>query len=173
MSEAMVVPDLTEPIVGWRGWRVHPSWVEPSPFGPTPSVSFDDPNGPYLGAMNDLICWPKRQALEAECHRTFCGMLVFGPEGCVEHPNSICTCGIYAYNDPKLLRHDFRGVVGQVALWGKVIRHKRGYRTQYAYPKTLRRGGCCDISDDVLRQLLDGYGCEQNERLPGQQRFDI
>lgn len=66
-------------------------------------------------------------------------------------PDDACRCGIYSVCHPMLLQEVHwdhappKGVkplpgvvvVGQVALWGKVIQHERGWRAQYAYPKQL------------------------------------
>jgi hypothetical protein len=82
--------------------------------------------------------------------------------------------GVYALKDRTRL--DGRGytltadqsgmVVGQVALWGTVIEHERGYRAQYAYPALI------DLAPSMpgfprpasLRRLAeairDRYGCE-------------
>ena len=65
-------------------------------------------------------------------------------------PGEGCTCGIYAARN---LRH-LRGqlllgltpmVVGEVAMWGKVIPGQHGYRAEFAYPKRLR----------IIRRLAD------------------
>jgi hypothetical protein len=55
-------------------------------------------------------------------------------------PYFSCTCGVYA---AKTIEHLHRcgykkfGVHGEVYLWGKVVEHERGWRAQFAYPKTL------------------------------------
>lgn len=57
-------------------------------------------------------------------------------------------------------------VYGEVALWGDVIEHERGFRAQYAYPRRLwvahwtralnNPHDCTSLSADIRRN----YGCE-------------
>jgi len=49
-----------------------------------------------------------------------------------------CWCGIYACKHWEHQDVDSRyGLVGIVALWGRVFEHEDGYRAQYAYPLEL------------------------------------
>jgi preprotein translocase subunit YajC len=51
-----------------------------------------------------------------------------------------CTCGVYAARTIAHLHqcgYKKFGVRGEVYLWGKVVEHERGWRAQFAYPKTL------------------------------------
>jgi hypothetical protein len=50
-----------------------------------------------------------------------------------------CSCGVYAIRRREDLERVAGAgtIVGQVALWGHVIEHQRGYRAQYAYPVRL------------------------------------
>jgi hypothetical protein len=91
-------------------------------------------------------------------------------------PARQCGCGIYGVNDVRLVTgyaagpDDVMLVEGQVALWGHVIEHERGYQTQYAYPVRIWRRepdvpvpvGFPKASglDDVLRRVAAEYGCE-------------
>jgi hypothetical protein len=57
-----------------------------------------------------------------------------------EAPQLGCSCGIYAFSQPYLVKEQGyyrQDLLGEVSLWGKVIEHERGYRAQYAYPKQL------------------------------------
>jgi len=62
------------------------------------------------------------------------------PHNPAELPYFSCTCGVYA---AKTIEHLHQcgykkfGVHGEVYLWGKAVEHERGWRAQYAYPKTL------------------------------------
>jgi len=57
-----------------------------------------------------------------------------------ELPSFNCTCGIYA---AKNIDHIQRcgygkfGVRGEVYLWGRMVEHERGWRAEFAYPKSL------------------------------------
>jgi len=51
-----------------------------------------------------------------------------------------CTCGVYAAKNLEHLRqfgYEGRGIRGEVFLWGTVVEHEFGWRSQFAYPKTL------------------------------------
>jgi hypothetical protein len=52
-------------------------------------------------------------------------------------------------------------VFGKVALWGRVVVHERGYRAQFAYPRTLlvpRR--YANPRSDIVNELRRAYGVE-------------
>jgi hypothetical protein len=52
-------------------------------------------------------------------------------------------------------------VFGKVALWGRVVVHERGYRAQFAYPRTLlvpRR--YVNPRSDIVNELRRAYGVE-------------
>jgi len=79
-----------------------------------------------------------------------------------------CTCGIYGSKDLDRLRRSqywqFGGVHGEVNLWGSVVEHERGFRAQFAYPKTLHLPS--EMLPVTLKkiqtriQALVGYGCD-------------
>jgi hypothetical protein len=51
-----------------------------------------------------------------------------------------CTCGVYASKTREHLRgtgYERLGIRGEVHLWGTVVEHEFGYRSEFAYPKTL------------------------------------
>ena len=93
---------------------------------------------PNLVSLNGGAPWPQGQPLKATClsRRVALGYEVSEHEA----PQSTCTCGIYATKDHELL-YGFGlrqlGIEGEVFLWGTVVEHTYGWRTQYAYPKSL------------------------------------
>lgn len=107
----MKIPDLISPIIGHRVWR----W---------------DAAG--LRSLNGKP-WPPGQPLAAKCgagkaHHAH------------ESPHLDCTCGVYAAKNLEHLRqlgYEGRGIRGEVHLWGTVVEHEFGYRSEFAYPKTL------------------------------------
>lgn len=116
-TETSHTPDLSNYVVGWRVW----------------TLGTDDIRS-YTDAA---IHWPIKRPFQATCDHT--------SSSCV--PNKHCRCGIYAMRTPttELVAagksgwydsngHRPRHVIGQVALWGRVIKHTNGYRGQYAYP---------------------------------------
>lgn len=54
-------------------------------------------------------------------------------------PAEGCTCGIYVKDKPQgaVSYLSPKGIIVEVALWGKVIRGDKGARGQYAYPQAL------------------------------------
>lgn len=100
-------------VMGWRWWRV-------------------DRGGLHSLWVNCAHAWPTDQALWA---------------GSPLHPdprNYWGRCGVYAWRElPQALRQNLPAgydlfVLGEVALWGHVIEHERGFRAEYAYPYSLR-----------------------------------
>ena len=77
-----------------------------------------------------------------------------------------CTCGLFAMKT-EMTPFNSNIVVGQVALWGRVIEHKDGYRAQYAYPYRLilprgpRMAGfpTSKVFTDLVEGLRNAYGC--------------
>ncbi len=129
---AFVVPDLVEPIIGYRSWtvRVHPSG-EPR------------------------LCSPYRRSpwTPGEAHRAHCSSKVVAtaiglrsvvpPDGPHDAPGEGCTCGVHAWRVAQTALLDaagsrgLRAVTGDAALWGVVLRHERGWRAEQAYPTAL------------------------------------
>ncbi len=105
------IPLYAGTITGWRAWDIA-----------------DD--GTLL-SVNDHEQWPAGKPLEMVCahghaHTT---------------PDPECTCGIYSLKSRELLiqhQGSGHGVIGTVALWGRVLEHDNGiYRAQRAYPTQL------------------------------------
>jgi hypothetical protein len=60
----------------------------------------------------------------------------------VDHdaPKADCRCGVYAsksLDDLRSMRFWDCGVRGEVWLWGTVVEHERGWRAEFACPRTL------------------------------------
>jgi hypothetical protein len=124
------VPDSVTPIVAWRYWRLGHDRLLRSLTGRHQA-------------------WAPGQALGARCrfdhvdrsdwrYRMVSGFSVHAHAA----PAEGCTCGLYAARDLDHLRGQMlfglhRMVVGEVALWGKVIPGKHGYRAEFAYPHRL------------------------------------
>lgn len=107
----MKIPDYISPIVGHRIWR----W---------------DAAG--LKSLNGKR-WPPRQPLAAKC-------VAGNAHDAHEPPHLDCTCGVYAAKNIEHLRqlgYEGRGIRGEVHLWGTVVEHELGWRSQFAYPKSL------------------------------------
>jgi hypothetical protein len=135
----MVVPDLIEPIIGWRAW--------------------------YLGGGQDGLSlfsvvhhhdrWPAGFAFEAGCAHDH------------EAPDDACECGIYASAEPEgalayvplraqmvPARARANTILGRVALWGKVRQGPDGLRGQYAYPEHLYLPACFALDPELTAEHL-------------------
>jgi hypothetical protein len=105
------IPDYISPIVACRVWR----W---------------DTSG--LKSLNGKT-WSPGQPLAAKCGAGH-------THDAHEPPHLDCTCGVYAAKNIEHLRqlgYEGRGIRGEVHLWGTVVEHEFGWRSQFAYPKSL------------------------------------
>ena len=56
-----------------------------------------------------------------------------------------------------------KGILGEVYLWGRVIKHEIGFRAEYAYPKRFLESFCGDDSvqnQALLKSLHREYGLD-------------
>jgi len=110
-------PFSIEPVVGWRVWRL----VRIRGRLALRSLAHD-------------AVWMPDQAMHATCGRLSSGH---------RSPGDGCTCGLYATSTPEALArarvfNPGTGVVGAIAMWGRVVEHGRGARSEFAYPARLR-----------------------------------
>lgn len=139
-----MIPDGIEPIVAWRYWtleqgfwlsalnhREHGAWVPNEPHKACCAANVHEYRVAFTGAVKATF-----QAANVPPP----------PDDYVEirhefAPSEGCSCGIYAAASLSELRTIVGAasvdVVGEVYLWGKVIKGERGYRAEYAYPKSL------------------------------------
>jgi hypothetical protein len=112
------VPLSIEPVVGWRAWRL-----------------MGDPTEPRLGSMVHGAVWTPQEATPARC----------AASGGHDHPapDRGCSCGYYAADSfasltgARVFSNEV-GVLGAIGMWGTVIEHTSGARSQFAYPARLR-----------------------------------
>jgi preprotein translocase subunit YajC len=110
------IPDYISPIVAHR-------------------VSRWDERG--LRSLNGELWFPG-QHLEARCRVAPAARHMAKAANEVPHPK--CTCGIYAAKTSGHLQqigYADGGICGEVYLWSTVVEHKLGWRSQFAYPKSL------------------------------------
>ncbi len=151
----MTTPDYMEPVVGYRHWHarsvnagVDTGVIVPFSFSlelklvstiATEIWEYDRPLEATHKFINPYDILKKKEISEiAPMERCMCGIYAFAePEShfifslsenespvCAENGLPIC-----------VLYHGY--VYGEVYMWGKVIRHAKGYRAQYAKPKVL------------------------------------
>ena len=112
-------------VTAWRTWRV---WLS------SEGLSLHS-----VAAAPNLGEWQPLRPMEARC-----GYREMRPPACEcdSCPSGDNKCGIYAYREaPSSVTHAM-GIVGRVAMWGTVIEHQTGYRSQYAYPIDVAYGNC-------------------------------
>lgn len=146
---------------GWRAW-----------------FTSRDRSSPSITMLRSIYMgfeWPTRTPLMAECR--FPASHILHSRRCTTSPNSTCQyCGVYAHTKvhhlaPELLRWirgDFYAglVIGRVAMWGRIIKHEWGYRSQYAYPQELWVAALRSTSPPVetLATELAAYGVPVHTR---------
>ena len=175
------IPDLAEPIVAWRAWRVAPRRLT------------DGDNTIILSSVNGTM-WPpngtgkrpfhKADFVTARCTRQPALRPDDPPIG-NEHPcpcspaeavgHAGSGCGIYAFKDLEGLALEFPlwgmstskatvmseiTVWGQVELWGHVYDHAKGYRAQHAKVKTLTHVPGYGLPETKLKEIGEIYGIE-------------
>ena len=97
--------------------------------------------------------WPPGRVLKAVCVE-------------VGHPAPAdrCNCGLYANPDLEALRQHGLClapdviVLGQVALWGKVVVDEPSYRGEFAYPARLSLVVDSLVDDTPTEALVEGLG---------------
>ena len=112
-------------VTAWRTWRV---WLS------SEGLSLHS-----VAAAPNLGEWQPLRPMEARC-----GYREMRPPACEcdSCPSGDNKCGIYAYREaPSTVTHAM-GIVGRVAMWGTVIEHQTGYRSQFAYPIDVAYGHC-------------------------------
>lgn len=137
---SLTAPDGAEAITAWRIWRLAfpEASTEAADFAKQHPGAIDLPR---LISLNGTA-WNPGMALEARCAhqpRFPVADRVHDPD---RVPNEWCNCGIYAVRTAAELaipssRDGERLIVGEVAPWGRVVVHERGYRAAFAYPRRL------------------------------------
>ena len=113
-------PDLIEPVVGFRKWRLDDEHL----------------SSPYV-----RVYWRER-VMHARCHRHSFVSALFEQRALDEEhdaPHPLCNCGIYAYYQPRGRPRAIyvRLVWGIVTLWGQIEAHRHGMRAQHARVEAL------------------------------------
>ena len=136
-------PDLIEPIVGFRNWRIFRNGELSSPYVP--------------------LTWSER-VLRAECRRRrSADELLQQPH---DAPAPGCGCGISAYQAPTgdFSKLDFRAVSGIVTVWGRIQVDRHEMRAELARVEALalyhhwsrrQRDAVRAVADDLGADLVD------------------
>jgi hypothetical protein len=138
------LPDLIEPIVGFRNWRI---------FRTGPAAR--ELSSPYLPVL-----WTE-PVVRAECRRWRSPEDLLREPHAAPHPD--CGCGIRAYQAPTshFSKVDYRGVSGIVTLWGRIEIDRGEMRAELARIEALgvyRRWG--RGQKDAVREVASNLGLD-------------
>jgi hypothetical protein len=128
----LILRDRDDPVFGWRYWQLSPRRLLRS----VTQRGFE---------------WQPNQVLRAQCVE-------------IGHPAPAdrCNCGIYANPELDALRQHGLClapdviVLGQVALWGKVVVDEPSLRGEFGYPARLSLVADSLIDDTPIATLLEG-----------------
>ena len=161
----------TDPVVGWRVWRVErPVDRRMSALDLALELRDAERDGAErpaealfhhrLRSLTQPEFWPTRTRMESIC----------GEQGQSIHPYSAgpeadCECGVWAFRtyalaERKLLDYAHSGralALGGVSLWGRIIEQELGWRAQFAYPLEVELYGA---SEKAAVDLGAAYGIE-------------
>lgn len=135
--EDLIIPDVPEPLVGYRAWKLGENGTLKSPIyrGSKGHVDVNEIRRNIAGDIYGTDGWPFKRTLVAECGHC---EVVPSPHGQCE---SVAGhgCGLYAHSTlDGLPANQGRGVVqGEVWMWGRVYEYTKGFRAEFAYPKRL------------------------------------
>ncbi len=127
----------SEVIVGWRAWRLV-SW----------KLLKEQREVVLESIMYPLIWHPAKPVAARVGFDLPSGVHAWQTRAqCLEHARSY---GIYARE----------WIVGEVSLWGHVIKHERGFRAEHAYPRRLIVPDALRGYGDIAAGLRRTYGVE-------------
>ena len=150
--------NMMEALTGWKSWK----WREGEYLLTSPTYGTAHP-------------WCPDTAHQARCL-----------DGCKEVPHEHHTCGVYAGDTIEQARN-YGAIYGQVYGWGRYVRGDKGWRAQFAYPKSfhltndqahlveyLRRYHCPIYVEQpmlIYNPAEDGYD-SPNEESPSLQHLE-
>lgn len=145
-AQAMMPGRATGHLLAWRVW------------------GFDKANG-LIQSFNDIPWFPGEPMVAKEAS----SIPVAQGHG-IYALHSVRHSGLWDYLWLALRESWDRFVIGEVALWGKIVEHRRGYRAQFAYPTRFVLGkwiqGPCDypIKHRLEAGSMEDIQC-RNEHL--------
>ena len=139
--QEMVIPDLVEPITGYRAWRL---------------VALRDERGQVqlrlmgLHARHAQALWSPAAPPAQACQAANCpavGREIGAREVLLSFSQHDCKCGYHAWKAPaengsymdeaKLKEQDLAILGGTAHLWGTICEHERGWRAERALPASI------------------------------------
>lgn len=170
----LYTPDF---FTGYRAWQIIRTWLPDEMLSFAQHleaveggarVAWDTQPPARLGSAGHV--WREYERAEAQCGA---GHVAPCSSPCRTYGHG---CGWYAWQDPADLyadthfqreRGEDRLAYGEVALWGRVWEHGKGYRAQYAYPQvlwlpqddeTVRALQPLQQPDHAVHELAERYG---------------
>lgn len=115
-------PDLVDPVVGFRAWRIVGGRLL-SPYIPCR----------WEGRVMHAVCFDANRRLFAPAVRR--GWLTEPHES----PHPQCQCGVYAYHRPGAQAYygEWELAEGVVSVWGRIEAHRDGLRAEHARIEAL------------------------------------
>jgi hypothetical protein len=143
VSAAATAPDLIEPVVGFRAWRIVGGRLL-SPYIPCC----------WAGRVMHAECWPANRTL----------MHGRGWLGEPHHsPHPACQCGVYAYHRPGVQTYygEWEWVEGIVGVWGRIEAHRDGLRAEHARVEALARPPAHEpVRRATVEAIAETLGCD-------------
>jgi hypothetical protein len=142
-----VAPDLIEPVVAFRAWRV----LDDRLLSPYIPCRWD-------GRVMHASCYPANRAL------TFGRGWLRAPHA---SPHPACKCGIYGYHRPGAQAYfgEWEWVEGVISVWGRIEAHADGLRAEHARveavagrPEIARRLDVALVAREELGAAAADYG---------------
>jgi hypothetical protein len=143
VTAAAGAPDLVEPVVGFRAWRIVGSRLL-SPYIPCR----------WDGRVMHATCWPANRTL---MHGR--GWL----DEPHDSPHPACQCGVYAYHRPGVQAYygEWEWVEGIVSVWGRIEAHRDGLRAEHARVEALARPPANEPRRRAtVEAIASGLGCD-------------
>jgi hypothetical protein len=152
MKTGNAIRELGEaaPVIGWRVW-----------------VATATPEGLRLGSVLHHEVWTPGTTALASCRRH--DDLFAEPMAPHRTPSAACGCGFHAARDPVDALRYLQGrdepetvcrLLGEVALWGRLVETETGWRAAAAYPVRLY------LADETIAEALDVYGVPVLSAVP-------
>jgi len=125
---------MNEPIIGWRIWNN---------------------NAFSLRSLNNRQIWPWNKPLQSDELPPLNPKNLGSQHGIHAWKTFDDACNMISYE----IWNGYHVIIGQVYLWGKIVEHEDGYRSEFAYPKSLMFWNF-KYRDDMESNFKNNYGCE-------------
>lgn len=153
--DTTVIPDQINAVVGWRAWRVRDNKL----------CSITQKYFWYPHEIADANTWvlPRDIAKRMKQER---GYVISVDDKPITGLFPDYSHGIYAWKTRLQAKSYginiipfYRGIIGEIYLWGRVFEHKDGYRAEFAYPKSFLVRG--PFSYFRAKRLMKAYGVKE------------